>query len=62
LLLQEMFVSRIPAFLAFDVLISAAALVVFIYGENSRIARGGKWLSLVALVTLGVALALPLFP
>ena len=44
-----------------DVLVSAVALLVFVRFENSRARIPGRWFSLIAVVTVGVSLALPLF-
>ena len=44
-----------------DVLVSAVALLVFVRFENSRTRIPGRWLPLIAVLTVGVSLALPLF-
>jgi len=45
-----------------DVLVSAVALLVFTRNETSRLGvPAGRWLPLIALLTVGVSLGLPLF-
>jgi hypothetical protein len=59
LFLENLFANRISAFFATDVFVSAAVVVVFIAFERSRL--GMKWwLPVVAILTVGVSLALPL--
>ena len=58
---RELFASRISAFFGMDVIVSAAALLVFVRMENSRVRIRGRWLPLVAVLTVGVSLGLPLF-
>ena len=61
LFIQQLFANRIGAFFGMDVLVSAVALLVFIRFENSRTRIPGRWLPLIAVLTFGVSLALPLF-
>jgi hypothetical protein len=61
LFVQQLFANRIGAFFGMDVLVSAVALLVFVRFENSRIRIPGRWLPLIAVLTVGVSLALPLF-
>jgi hypothetical protein len=61
LFLSELFENRISAFFAIDVLLSAVVLVVFINSENARACGLGNWLPIIALLSVGVCLALPLF-
>lgn len=57
---HQLFSNRISAFFAMDVLVSAVALLVYVRLAGSP--RGLKrWLPLLAVVTVGVSLALPLF-
>jgi hypothetical protein len=44
-----------------DVLVSAVALLVFSRREASRLGMRGRWLPLIAVLTVGVSLGLPLF-
>ena len=61
LFFRELFASRIGAFFGMDVFVSAAALLVFVLGEGSRLGVRGRWLPLAAVLTVGVSLGLPLF-
>jgi hypothetical protein len=59
--LHLLFANRISAFFGMDVLVSAVVFVVFMRRESSRLALRGRWLPVLALLTVGVSLALPLF-
>jgi len=61
LLVQQAFGSPIAAFAWLDVLLSAAALLMFIAIEGRRLGMSRLWLPVVGLLTVGVSLALPLF-
>lgn len=61
LFLQQLFANRIGAFFGMDVLVSAIALLLFVRFENSRARIQGRWLPFLAVLTVGVSLALPLF-
>src|SRR5260370_9748324 len=59
LLLEQLFANRISAFFAIDVIVSSVVVFVFVRSERSRL--GNKWwLPLVAVLTVGVSLGLPL--
>jgi hypothetical protein len=59
LLLNLLFANRVSAFFATDVIVSALVVFVFVGFERSRF--GDKWwLPLVAVLTVGVSLGLPL--
>jgi len=59
LLLNQLFANRISAFFATDVIVSAVVVFAFVAFERSRL--GNKWwLPLVAVLTVGVSLGLPL--
>jgi len=60
LLVQEALAAPVSAFAWSDVLISALALIVFVFAEGRRIRMPRAWLSLLGLA-VGVSLALPLF-
>lgn len=60
LFFQQLFANRIGAFFGMDVFVSAVALLVFARIESSRLALP-RWLPLIAVLTVGVSLALPLF-
>ena len=53
--------NQIAAFFAADVVISSVVLWVFIYRETSRQRIRLWWLCIVANLTVGVSLGLPLF-
>jgi len=59
--LPAMFANRVSGFFVYDVLVSAAVLVAFMAIERRRLAVRARWAPVVALVTVGVSLALPLF-
>jgi hypothetical protein len=58
---HELFANRISAFFGMDVLVSAVVLIVFMRVESRRRSIRGRWLPIVALLLVGVSLALPLF-
>src|SRR5271166_2415079 len=58
---RELFANRIGGFFGMDVLVSAAALLVFARIEGFRLGLRARWLVLVAVLTVGVSLGLPLF-
>jgi len=58
---QQLFASQISAFFVMDVVVSAVALIVFMRIENRHLPVRGRWLPVVAVLTVGVSLALPLF-
>jgi uncharacterized protein DUF2834 len=61
LLVQQLFVNHVSAFFGLDVIISSAVVLVFIGVEGRRIGVSRLWLPRVAILTVGVSLALPLF-
>ena len=61
LLFQQLFANRISGFFGMDVLVSSLVLVVFMRAENTRLKPPGWWWPVLALLTVGVSLALPLF-
>ena len=61
LFFQQLFANRIGVFFGMDVLVSAFALLFFVRFESSRMRIPGRWLPLMAVLTVGVSLALPLF-
>ena len=60
LFFQELFANRISAFFGMDVLVSAVALMAFAGSESSRLGASARWLTLLAVLTVGVSLGLPL--
>jgi hypothetical protein len=61
LFVQQLFANRVSAFFGMDVFVSAIALLLFVRIENSRLSVRGRWLPLLAVLTVGVSLGLPLF-
>jgi uncharacterized protein DUF2834 len=61
LFVRELFVNRISAFFGMDVLVSAVVLIVFMRVENARLNIRQRWLPVLAILLVGVSLALPLF-
>jgi hypothetical protein len=59
LLFEQLFETRISRFFAYDVIISAIVLFVFILKEKTGIKY--YWLSILATFTIGVSAGLPLF-
>lgn len=58
---RELFANRIGAFFGMDVIVSAVALLVFTRIESARVGIRKRWLVIVAVLTVGVSLGLPLF-
>jgi Terpene cyclase DEP1 len=61
LFVRELFANRIGAFFGMDVIVSAVALLVFTRIESTRLGIRRRWLVVIAVLTVGVSLALPLF-
>ena len=61
LFVRELFVNRISAFFGMDVLVSAVVLIVFMRVESARLSVQRRWLPVVAVLTVGVSLGLPMF-
>jgi hypothetical protein len=61
LFVRELFANRISAFFGIDVIVSAVALLAFTRIESGRVGIRRRWLVIVAVLTVGVSLALPLF-
>ena len=57
---REMIANRIAAFFVMDVLVSAVVVVVFLRLEAAALRIRRRWLVPLALLTVGVSLALPL--
>jgi hypothetical protein len=58
---RELFANRIGAFFGMDVIVSAVVLLVFTRIESARSGIRRRWLVIVAVLTVGVSLGLPLF-
>lgn len=61
LFVRELLANRISAFFGMDVVVSAITLLVFTRIESGRIRVPNRWVVLVAVLTVGVSLGLPLF-
>lgn len=61
LFVQQLFANRISAFFGIDVIVSAVTLLIFVRRERKHLPGISRWLPLVAVLTVGVSLALPLF-
>jgi len=61
LFVRELFANRISAFFGMDVLVSAVVLIVFVRVEGARLKIRRRWLPVLALVSVGVSLGLPVF-
>jgi uncharacterized protein DUF2834 len=61
LVISQLFGNQVSAFFAADVLVSSVVLWVFIYQETRNRHVPHWWLCIVANLTVGVSLGLPLF-
>jgi len=61
LFVDELLFNRISTFFALDVIVSAVVLIGFMRVENSRNKVRRRWLPILAILTVGVSLAFPLF-
>jgi uncharacterized membrane-anchored protein YitT (DUF2179 family) len=61
LFVRELFANRIGSFFGMDVLVSAVVLLVFMRVESAYVKIRGRWLPVLAVLTVGVSLGLPLF-
>ena len=61
LLVRELFVNRISAFFAMDVIVSAIVLIWFIQSEGKRSRVPLLWLPTVGTLLVGVSFGFPLF-
>jgi Terpene cyclase DEP1 len=61
LFVRELLANRIGAFFGMDVLVSAVVLIVFMRVESARLKVSRRWLPVLAVLTVGVSLALPMF-
>jgi len=58
---HELLSTRIGAFFGMDVIISAVTLIAFSRIESRRLPVRNRWLVVLAVLTVGVSLGLPLF-
>lgn len=61
LFMRELLATRVGSFFAFDVVVSALALLVFVFTERPAVRVRQVWLPVVATLVVGVSLGLPLF-
>ena len=61
LFFQELFSTKIGGFFGMDVIVSAVVLFVFIFSEGKRLEISNLWIPVVATLSVGVSLGLPLF-
>jgi Terpene cyclase DEP1 len=61
ILFRQLFAYRISAFFVMDVLVSAVVLIVFVRVEGVRLNIRYRWLPVLAVLTVGVSLGMPLF-
>src|SRR5688572_15620471 len=61
LLFQQLFSTPVSAFFGMDVIVSSLVLWVLVYVEGRRAAVKHLWLPVLANLTVGVSLGLPLF-
>lgn len=61
LFIDELFSTRIGSFFGWDVIVSAVVLLTLIVTESKRIQLQHSWLPVVATLSIGVSLGLPLF-
>jgi len=61
LFFRQLFENRVGAFFGMDVIVSAAALLVFARSEGKRTGVRAVWLVALAVLAVGVSLGLPLF-
>jgi hypothetical protein len=59
--LQQLFATPISTFFAVDLVISCVVFVLLLRQESARYAIENWWVYLVALLTVGLSFALPLF-
>jgi hypothetical protein len=61
LFVRELFANRIGGFFGMDVIVSTAVLWTFVAAEGRRLGVRYLWAPVVASLTVGVSLGLPLF-
>jgi hypothetical protein len=59
--LSELFGTRISTFFAVDLILSCVVFLVYLRQETARYSIQHRWLYVLALVTVGLSFALPLF-
>jgi hypothetical protein len=61
LIVQQLFGTQISTFFAADLLLSSVVFMCFLRQEAARYSIAHKWIYLIALLTVGLSFALPLF-
>jgi Terpene cyclase DEP1 len=61
LFVRELFANRVSGFFGMDVVVSAVVLLAFTRIEGTRLRIPRRWAVLLAVLTVGVSLGLPLF-
>src|SRR5216110_2325801 len=61
LILRQLFGTSISTFFATDLLISGLVFLLFWQSETNRLVMKHRWVYVLALCTVGLSLALPLF-
>jgi hypothetical protein len=61
LLVRDLFANRISAFFGMDVVVSAVVLITFMRVESAQLKIPRRWIPVLAVLTVGVSLGLPLF-
>ncbi len=61
LFFRDLFSTKIGGFFGMDVIVSAVVLFVFIFSEGKRLEISNLWIPVVATLSVGVSLGLPLF-
>ena len=61
LFFRELFVNRISAFFAMDVIVSSIVLIWFIHSEGKRLRLRLLWLPILGTLLIGVSFGFPLF-
>ena len=61
LFLDQLFANRIAGFFGWDVIVSALVVGVFVCVDGRRYRIRGLWAPILAVLTVGVSLGLPLF-
>ena len=61
LIVEQLFANRISSFFGMDVIITTVCLWIFVYFEGRKMRMKHLWAPVLASLTVGVSLALPLF-
>ena len=61
LVLELLFANRISGFFGWDVIVAALVVCVFVVVDGRRYRVRGLWAPILAVLTVGVSLGLPLF-